>query len=188
MKKTISILAALAFIALFITACQKDYVEPDGLLKGFSFENDPVQFSPLALSSDSYAHEWTSKDAFDGERSLRITSTSLNNQSFASWWHTYTDFERGKPFKVRVRAKTVGFGTGGGIQVNMFGRNADRSEIVARGIGQTIESTNEEWQTIEVALETNPSETLATIDIYFLMLEGSRGAVYWDKLEIFTGE
>ena len=179
------------FLLLLISiqfSCEKDYVEPAGLLDGYSFETDPIQFSSFSSFGDDYNLSWTQEDAYDGEGSLRMESGRNNNQSFAFWNLSYTDFVVGQPFKVKVRVKTVVMQGNGGVQVNMFARSKDRNSNITSGIGEQISSTNGEWQTIEVSLDQPPTDAVGNIDIYFLFLTGSSGTSYWDKLEIYTGE
>lgn len=181
----------IVFLILVISTqfgCEKNYVEPAGLLDGFSFEEDPIQFSSYLTFGDDYTLSWTNEEAFDGDNSLRITSGKRENQTFAYWNLSYSDFEINKPFKIKVRVKTVDMEGNGGLQVNMFARNKDRSGNITSGIGENITTTNGEWQTIEVSLSQSPNDLVGVIDIYFLLLPDSKGTVYFDKLEVYTGE
>lgn len=168
-------------------ACEKDYVEPTSLIDGFSFEEEPIQFSSFSSQGDDYDLSWTNEDAFDGEHSLKMTSNRATNQSFAFWNLAYADFEPGKPFNVKVRVKTVDMEGNGGMQVNMFARSKDRTSNISSGIGKLVNDTNGEWQTIEVSLDSSPNASVGVVDIYFLFNRGSTGTAYWDKLEIYTG-
>ena len=181
----------IAFIIFMVGiqfSCEKKFTEPAGLLDGYSFETDPVQFSPYSEFADNYTLSWTNEEAFDGENSLSISTTQTNNQSFAFWNLSYLDFEPNQPFKVRVKVKTVDMEGSGGIQMNMFARSKDGTNHFTSGLGEKISNTNGEWETIEVSLARNPTDAVGYIDIYFLFLAGSTGTAYWDKLEIFTGE
>ena len=180
----------LFFLVSMQFSCDKSdvYVEPAGLLDGYSFESEPIQFSSFAQFGDNYTLTWTKGDAFDGEGCLRITSGQQNNQSFSFWNLPYADFEPNQPFKIKVRVKTVDMEGSGGVQVNLFARSKDRSSSISSGIGEQISDTNGKWQTIEVSLTNNPTDAVGVIDVYFLFLAGSSGTAYWDKLEVFTGE
>lgn len=169
-------------------SCEKEYVEPTGLLDGYSFETNPVQFSSSFYFLDDYSLAWTDQEAFDGERSLQITSNKRDNESFAFWSIPYSDFQQDQPFKIRVKVKTENVEGDGKIQVNMFARTADRQQVISSGIGEQIGSTNGKWKTLEVSLDRAPSSAVGVVDIYFLFTPGSTGTVYWDKLEIYTGE
>jgi len=187
MKSKIYI-AFLIFIVGTQFSCKKDYVEPLGLLDGYSFEADPIQFFPFSQQVDNYTLSWSNEEAFDGAYSLKMFTTQKNNQSFAFWNLSYLDFEPNKPFKVRVKVKTVDMEGSGGVQLNMFARGKDSSSNITSGIGEKISSTNGDWETIEVSLAQKPTDAVGNIDIYFLLLHGSTGTAYWDKLEIYTGE
>lgn len=180
--------AFIIFIIISQLSCEKSYIEPSGLLDGFSFETAPLLFSSFFQRADDYDLSWTNEDAFDGEHSLKMKSTNLENQSFALWNLNYRDYEMGKPFKIKVRVKTVDLEGSGGAQVNMFARSKDGTTNLSSSIGDLVNSTDGKWETIELSLDANPSNIFGAIDIYFLLTPGSTGTVYWDKLEIFTGE
>ncbi len=114
-----------------------------------------------------------------------IKSTTTNNENFAFWNVRIYDFKEGELFKIRLRAKTEDM-SGNGFQVNMFGRGANFTQTDIAGIGDEIVDTDDEWKTIEVAMNAPISEDVKHIDIYMLLLGNTKGTVYFDKLEVIS--
>lgn len=181
-------LILIIFVYLLVNSCSKeplgDYEEPENLIQGYSFETDDLEnwFSYSPPEND-FTLQWNEEEAFDGNGSLRITSNSASNQNFAFWQTRITEVEVGKTYKVRARIKGKDL-TDESFSLNMFARVDNVSSGVISGISGILSPDNE-WQEINVELESPVTENIEVIDIYFILHKESEGTIYVDKVELF---
>lgn len=185
MKNQLFLLFIL-FSSIIITSCsEEEYVEPRGLLAGFSFEEESIEFSSYVPPNSDFTVERTDEEAFDGAYSLKISNPSIDNSGSPYWTLRSYAVEVGQSFKIRYRVKTKNI-SGAGTWAGIFVGGADELVYIERSIGETISSTDGEWKTVEVALDRPIPDDATYIDIYFFLLANTTGTVYFDKLELLS--
>ncbi len=177
------ILRLLPLIGSFCLAgCSEDvadYVEPEGLYLGYSFESIPDDFRIYAI--DNYVAEWTQEDAFDGSGSLKISSTDREGTIYAFWNLRLYDLPVGKTFSIRVKAKSKEI-SGEGWTVTMVTRSSDETLTEFAGIG--LQRSTDDWEEYTLSFSDPIPEGIDHMDFYFLLMERTSGVIYFDKLEL----
>jgi len=171
---------------LIFASCGEDelgeYVEPNNLIEGYSFETDDLSsWYDFHDPDDDFVLERTQEEAFDGMSCLSITSESATNANFAFWQTQILDIDPGKTYKVTVRIKGENLDENA-VVVNMFGRTVDYSNTVS-GLSGSLSLTSD-WQEYTVELNRPADEDTAFIDVYLLLAANKAGTVYFDKVEL----
>jgi len=178
----------LLFVALLLfSGCDKEdpiYETPENLIKGFSFESRDHEFTSSNGSQNSFTSGWTTEEAFDGLGSLKISAASEDHDDFGFWSYRLYEPEPELNISIKVRVKTKNL-IGKGVGMSAFYRDYD-------GLIQTVGSAemfpdlkDNEWTTLELMVEPAAPAGVEVLDIYLLMLDNTRGSVFYDKMEIY---
>lgn len=180
--KKINLLSLIG--VLFLCSCSEDlaeYMEPEGLYAGYSFEAVPDEFN--IYRGSNYDVEWTQEDAFDGAGSLKISSDDLDGSTFAFWNLRLYDLPVGKTISIRIKAKSQDL-SGQGWTITMGTRSSD--ETLTEFVGIDQEGDTNDWEEFTLSLSDPIPEGVDFMDFYLLMLERTSGTIYFDKMEIIA--
>lgn len=174
----------LTLIALFgLLGCSDDelaeYMEPEGLIIGYSFESLPEEFG--ISRGANYDVEWTQEDSYDGSGSLKISSPNRSGTTFAFWNLRLYDLPVGKTISIRIRVKTQNL-SGEGFTITMGTRSSNQN--ITEFVGLDTDGVTDGWEEFTLSLNNPIPEGIDHMDFYLLLLQETSGTVYFDKFEI----
>lgn len=179
---------SLCVILFFLQSCTKEeaYAVPENLIVGLSFEGEELHpdLSRSYFSLSDVRADVSSEEAYDGEKSLRLLSTDIENLQFVNWGFRLYNIEPGQLVRVRLRIKAVDI-NGEGFRVNMFAVNKDNSLYDSSFIDLNT-TTDGDWKLYEMVLNKSITSEVSYIDLFMLLAAKTEGKVYFDKIEFIA--
>lgn len=187
MKVQNSILLLLILSTISLIGCKDDEVKPNQLLLNTDVEEgsrDPEHWW-LDRAPQSNVN-WSTVEAFSGEKSLHIERETSDSLNFSFWAQTVnSNIPVGK--SVSLQAKIKGKLIGDGVSLFIRGDNSSQANGYAEQYNTTqgnISITGDfDWENYNVKLE-NIEPEIKSLTVYLIFNQNTKGDVYFDDITL----
>ena len=191
--KTLFSIALISFMFLLLfSSCDDDPANPDviQLLINSSVEAGSQRPNKWFANTNNgnYVTAWSSEHAFSGTKSLKITSDNDVGE-FAYWYQSFND---DIPYGRRLKLSSM-------IKLENVDPNSEGVSIAVRGDDDLGKSVffytsqgdipihgNEDWKSYSIEMKSNIPEDVSKLWVFLILLNDTKGTVYFDDIKLET--
>lgn len=184
MKITNTFTLIFISIILLFACSDNDDPNPVQLLDNPSVEDGSQSPFNWFKNEGSYQTNWTDEHAFEGNRSLKISSDN-DIGDFGYWGQTIVeDIPYGKKLRFSCQIKLEGV-AGEGVSIALRGDSDTDGVFFYTTQGDDYIAGTEDWQKYSIEMPWDPvSDEVTKLLVFVILLDDTEGTVYFDDFEL----